>query len=232
MKLGIIGAMPQEVAELAALLENPSQRTIAGCTLYEGRIQGVDIALLQSGIGKVAAAMGTTLLLELCKPDYVVNTGSAGGVGTGLNMGDVVVSNETLHHDADVTAFGYAQGQLPNNPPRFASNAELIERVANTAKAQGLAYHFGLIASGDCFVNGGEALARIKQHFPDVQAVEMEAAAIAQVCHAFNVPFVVIRAISDSGDGSANISFDEFLPLAAKQSTQMVLALIQQFTQA
>ncbi len=226
MKIGIIGAMPQEVAILADLMTEKTSTQIASCTLYQGKINGHDVALLQSGIGKVAAAMGTTLLLEIAQPDVVINTGSAGGVGAGLSVGDVVISQETVHHDADVTAFGYAKGQLPACPERFISAENLVKLVADIAQAQGQNVKFGLIASGDSFIQGGERLAQIKADFAGVLAVEMEAAAIAQVCHAFQVPFVVVRAISDAGDGQANMSFEEFLPIAAEKSSKMVLALL------
>ncbi|MEE6076712.1 5'-methylthioadenosine/adenosylhomocysteine nucleosidase [Avibacterium paragallinarum] len=226
MKIGIVGAMAQEVAYLSELMENKTTAQIGGATIYQGTIRGKDIALLQSGIGKVAAAMGTTALLQLAQPDMIINTGSAGGVAQGLKVGDVVISTQTAHHDADVTAFGYEKGQLPNCPARFNSDENLTALAQKVATAQGQKVHKGLICSGDSFIHGGESLAQIKQDFADVLAVEMEAAAIAQVCHAFNVPFVVVRAISDSGDGEASMSFEEFLPLAAKQSSAMVLAMI------
>ncbi|MCW9732248.1 5'-methylthioadenosine/adenosylhomocysteine nucleosidase [Avibacterium sp. 20-15] len=230
MKIGIVGAMAQEVAYLSALMENQMTTQIGGATIYQGTINGKNIALLQSGIGKVAAAMGTTALLQLANPDVIINTGSAGGVATGLKVGDVVISTQTAHHDVDVTAFGYVKGQLPNCPARFNSDENLTALAEKVALAQGQKVHKGLICSGDSFIHGGEPLAQIKQHFADVTAVEMEAAAIAQVCHAFNVPFVVVRAISDGGDGEASMSFEEFLPLAAKQSSAMVVAMIDELS--
>ena len=226
MKIGIVGAMAQEVEILINLMTDKIVTKLASGTIYEGTIHGKQVALLQSGIGKVAAAMGTTALLQLAKPDLVINTGSAGGVAEGLNIGDVIVSTETQYHDADVTAFGYAKGQLPACPVSFVSDIKLVELVERVATQLGLHVKRGLICSGDSFIQGGERLAQIKQDFPKVIAVEMEATAIAQVCHAFNVPFVVVRAISDAGDGKANMSFEEFLPLAAKQSSDMIVAML------
>lgn len=107
MKVGIIGAMEQEVTLLRDRIENRQTFQRAGCEIYTGQINGVDVALLKSGIGKVSAALGTTLLLEHSKPDVVINTGSAGGLAPSLNVGDIVVSDEVRYHDADVTAFGY-----------------------------------------------------------------------------------------------------------------------------
>lgn len=228
MKIGIVGAMAQEVEILTALMHNKQITQVANCTIYEGEIAGKSVALLQSGIGKVAAAMGTTALLQRCKPDLVINTGSAGGVASGLKVGDIVISKETIYHDADVTAFGYAKGQLPACPPAFLSDEKLVTLAEQTALAQGHHVQSGLICSGDRFINNETLLTQIKQDFPAVIAVEMEATAIAHVCHAFNVPFVVVRAISDAGDGEASMSFEEFLPLAAKQSSALVLGILEQ----
>lgn len=226
MKIGIIGAMAQEVAYLSERMENKTVTQVASSTIYQGTINGKNIALLQSGIGKVAAAIGTTLLLQIARPNVIINTGSAGGVAQSLKMGDIVISEQTTYYDADVTAFGYEKGQLPACLARFKSDEKLATLAEKVAKTQGQSVRKGLICSGDSFVQGGETLEKIKQDFPDVLAVEMEAAAIAQVCHAFNIPFVVVRAISDNGDGEASLSFDEFLPLAAKQSSEIVLSMI------
>lgn len=226
MKIGIIGAMAQEVEILLSKMDDPRTIEIAGCKIYEGKINGANVALLQSGIGKVAAAVGTTLLLQIAKPEMVINTGSAGGLDSRLNVGDIVISSEVRHHDVDVTAFGYEKGQLPANPAAFIADRELIDLAASETERAGLNAVLGLICSGDQFINGAESIAQIRQHFPQVAAVEMEAAAIAQVCHAFDLPFVVVRAISDVADKESHLSFDEFLPLAAEKSSQIVLSML------
>lgn len=225
-KIAIIGAMPQEVEILRNLMLEAKVTEIANCKIFEGKINNRPVAVLQSGIGKVAAAMGTTLLIQLFKPDMIINTGSAGGLDANLNVGDVIISTEVRHHDVDVTAFGYEKGQLPANPAAFLPNAELVEVAKKQAKKLGLNAVSGLICSGDAFINGAEKIAQIRADFPQVAAVEMEAAAIAQVCHAMNVPFVVVRAISDVADKESHLSFDEFLPLAAEKSSEMVLAML------
>ncbi|OOF59002.1 5'-methylthioadenosine/adenosylhomocysteine nucleosidase [Rodentibacter myodis] len=226
MKIGIVGAMAQEVEILTGLMADRKETCVASAVIFEGKINGKEVALLQSGIGKVAAAIGTTALLQLTQPDVVINTGSAGGVAKGLRVGDIVISDETCYHDADVTVFGYEKGQLPANPPAFLSDNKLADLAEEIAKNQGQSVKRGLICSGDSFINSEEKIAEIKANFPNVMAVEMEATAIAQVCHAFNVPFVVVRAISDGGDDEASMSFEEFLPLAAKQSSALVLAML------
>ncbi|TLV14132.1 5'-methylthioadenosine/S-adenosylhomocysteine nucleosidase [Klebsiella indica] len=227
MKIGIIGAMEEEVTLLRDKIDNRQTIAIGGSEIYTGQLQGADVALLKSGIGKVAAAMGATLLMEHCKPDVVINTGSAGGLASTLKVGDIVVSDETRYHDADVTAFGYEYGQLPGCPVGFNADEKLIAAAETCIKALNLNAVRGLIVSGDAFINGSTGLAKIRHHFPQAVAVEMEATAIAHVCHSYGVPFVVVRAISDVADQQSHLSFDEFLAVAAKQSTLMVENLVQ-----
>ena len=228
MKIGIIGAMEQEVSILKQAIENGETVNKAGCTFFSGKLNGVDVVLLQSGIGKVAAAVGTTVLLSEYQPDIVINTGSAGGFDSTLNLGDVVISTEVRHHDADVTAFGYEMGQMAQQPAAFLADEKLID-VAEKALAQMEGKHAvrGLICTGDAFVCTAERQAFIRQYFPSVIAVEMEASAIAQTCHQFKVPFVVVRAISDVADKESPMSFEEFLPLAAQSSSEMVIKMVE-----
>ncbi|QLB39642.1 5'-methylthioadenosine/S-adenosylhomocysteine nucleosidase [Mannheimia pernigra] len=226
MKIGIIGAMAQEVEILRNLMVDPKTTELTNCKIYEGNINNTCIALLQSGIGKVSAAMGTTLLIQLTQPDIIINTGSAGGLNPTLNVGDILISTEVRHHDVDVTAFGYEIGQLPQNPAAFKPNEQLVELAQKEAKKAGFNVVSGLICSGDAFINGNEKINEIRQNFPNVVAVEMEAAAIAQVCHGFNVPFVIVRAVSDVADKKSHLSFEEFLPLAAEKSSAIVLAML------
>lgn len=227
MKVGIIGAMEQEVELLRDMLEQPATKVIAGCELIEGTIDGTDVVLVKSGIGKVNAALATTLLLNEFQPDVVLNTGSAGGFGEGLTVGTVVISDDVLHHDVDATVFGYDLGQVPQMPARYASDERLIDVAKEAVDAIGKhPYAVGLIASGDVFMSDPERVALVRSQFPEMIASEMEAAAVAQVCHQFDVPFVVIRALSDIAGVQSNISFDEFLPLAAKHSTEIVLHVL------
>lgn len=229
MKIGIIGAMEQEVSLLKDQLDNLETFSFAGCTLYTGRIHDVDVVLLQSGIGKVAAAVGASIMLDRYQPDYVLNTGSAGGFDTQLNVGDIVISTEVRYHDADVTAFGYEMGQMAQMPAAFTSDPKLIDIAQKAIEMDSETPHAqkGLICTGDTFVNTTEHRAFIAEHFPSAIAVEMEAAAIAQVCYQYKVPFVVVRAISDVADKKSPMSFDEFLPLAAKHSSKMVINILE-----
>ena len=136
MKVGIIGAMEPEVAILRATLQNKEELTKGGFTFYTGELAGHTVTLVQSGIGKVAATVATTLLIDNFNPDCVINTGSAGGFDPELNVGDVVISDEVRHHDVDVTAFGYEIGQVPQMPAGFAAHAALIDAAkASVARA-------------------------------------------------------------------------------------------------
>ncbi|EOI5818994.1 5'-methylthioadenosine/S-adenosylhomocysteine nucleosidase [Cronobacter malonaticus] len=226
MKAGIIGAMEEEVTLLRDKIDNRQTLNIAGCEIYTGTLNGVEVALLKSGIGKVSAAIGATLLLEHCKPDVIINTGSAGGLAPSLKVGDIVVSDEVRYHDADVTAFGYEYGQMAGCPAAFKADEKLIAAAQETIEKLNLHAVRGLVVSGDAFINGSVNLAKIRHNFPQAIAVEMEATAIGHVCHNFGVPFVVVRAISDVADQQSHLSFEEFLAVAAKQSSLMVETLL------
>ena len=228
-RIGIIGAMEAEVALLRDSLTGlETHRFGKNFVVYTGQFAGKDIALCQSGIGKVNAAIATTLLKEHFAPDVVINTGSAGGIGGDLKVGDVVVGTHIMHHDVDVTAFGYQHGQVPQLPAAFACDETLVaaaEKAACTFQAARVMH--GLIVSGDSFINSKTAIEQIHARLSQPLAVEMEAAAIAQTCYQLDTPFVVIRAISDSAEDSASVSFEEFLEVAAKHSAQMVQQMIQ-----
>ena len=224
--IALIGATP-EISLLQESLQNLRSEHMADFDIYCGEYAGKNVVLALSGIGKVNAALSTALVLQH-RPDFVINTGSAGGLGSGLKVGDVVIGTQTAHHDVDVTAFGYAIGHVPRMPARFESDPALCAAAEKAAAAfEHAAVHRGLIVSGDQFVHSSESVAEVRRHFPDAQAVEMEAAAIAQSCHRFGVPFVVVRAISDLADEEADTSFETFLKTASVHSAKMVLQLIE-----
>lgn len=229
MKIAVIGAMEQEVELLRAELQNATTEVIANSEYTQGTINGKDVILLKSGIGKVNAAMSTTILLEKYKPDVVINTGSAGGFDETLDVGAIVVSDEVRHHDCDVTVFGYEIGQMAGMPAAYKADEKLIEVAKEAVAAVGEHQAaVGLICSGDVFMADPVRVAAVRELFPTMKACEMEAAGVAQVCYQFGTPFVVIRALSDIAGKQSNISFDEFLPVAAKHSTQVVLKAIEQ----
>lgn len=226
MKIGIIGAMSEEIRLLRAVMSQQTEWSEAGATFISGEIGEHQVVVVESGIGKVLAAITTTLLISHYQVDVVINTGSAGGIGEGLAIGDVVIANKLAYFDADVTAFGYAMGQMAGMPLYYEADSKLIAQTEQAAQANGLKTRTGLIVTGDTFVDKQEKIDLIKSYFPEVLANEMEGAAIAHVAHQFKVPFVVIRAMSDVGDESASVNFDEFIVEAGRKSAEMVIALV------
>ncbi|WP_121611636.1 5'-methylthioadenosine/S-adenosylhomocysteine nucleosidase [Mesobacillus foraminis] len=226
MRIAIIGAMEEEVTLLRNKIENGEQQTVAGFEFITGILEGTEVVLLRSGIGKVNAAMSTTVLLERFSPDYIINTGSAGGLNPELSVGDVVISSEVRHHDVDVTAFGYEYGQVPQLPPAFEADAKLIQIAEDSAgEIEGIQTVKGLITTGDSFMSDPDRVEFIKTKFNNLQAVEMEAAAIAQVAYQFGIPFVIIRSLSDIAGKESNVSFDQFLETAAINSATLVMKI-------
>lgn len=223
-RIGIIGAMAQEVNLLASQLENAERYEHAGFVFYTGTRYGLEVVVLQSGIGKVNAAVGTAILLERHQPDAVINTGSAGGFATDLSIGDVIISDEVRHHDVDAVVFGYELGQVPGMPAAYQADKQLRDLARGAIAALGeVNVREGLIATGDAFMADPERVATTRAQFPTMLAVEMEGAAIAQTCHLYGCPFVVIRALSDiPGSGDNHLSFEQFLDIAADHSSRMV----------
>ncbi|PWA12517.1 5'-methylthioadenosine/S-adenosylhomocysteine nucleosidase [Pueribacillus theae] len=229
MRIGLIGAMDEEVKLLKESMVNLTTKEIASYEFTSGKIEDLEVVLLQSGIGKVNAAIGTTLLNHVYKPSYVINTGSAGGFHPNLNVGDVVISQAVTYHDVDVTAFGYEYGQVPQMPAFFEPDEKLVAIAEACAKQiENIQVVKGVIASGDSFMNDVERIREIKEKLSGLHAVEMEAGAIAQVCFRFQVPFVIIRSLSDIAGKDAPISFDQYLQVAAENSAQHILLMIEE----
>ncbi len=227
MRVGIIGAMQLEVEILQEHLEARKDIKIGEFLFSEGKIGEADIIVCLSGIGKVSAAVGTTLLIDRYAPDYIINTGTAGGLGT-ANVHDIILATEVRHHDVDVTAFGYEIGQQAQQPAAFLPNTELLSIARKVCSKHTHQLIEGLVVSGDAFISDPERVKSISKHFPQALAVEMEAAAIAQVCHQMQVPFVVLRAISDkAGEGDAS-TYERFVAEAGKLSAKMNIDLIKE----
>lgn len=223
MKYGIICAMEEELKELLAKLEDRTEKTIGGIDFYEGKLAKKPVVLVRSGIGKVQAGVTTALLIVEFGATAVINSGSAGGIGTGLHVGDVVFSTGAAYHDADATAFGYKPGQLPQQPQIYPADQALLAELTKAATQAKLATKEGLIVTGDQFVASKEKIQAIKEIYPAALCCEMEGGAIAQVAYQFKVPFVIVRAMSDVGDEEAGQTFDEFIIEAGKRSAQMIL---------
>jgi adenosylhomocysteine nucleosidase len=227
MKAGIIGAMEPEVAILKKALTNASSESYFGYEFHHGQLNGTDVVIVQSGIGKVAAALATALLIDKYSPDYVVNTGSAGGFDQSLKVGDVVISSEVRYHDVNVTAFGYEIGQLPANPAAFEPHPVLVEAAkVGVDSLENINTLVGLITTGDTFMTADDDIAKARENFPTMAAVEMEGAAIAQTCHQFSTPFVVIRSMSDIAGKESPTSFEAYLETASVNSSKLVCSML------
>ena len=224
--IGIIGAMDQEIAAFRQALDVVDEREVDGFRFLCGRIGGSAVAILKSGIGKVAAAVGTTVLIREFRPGWVINTGSAGALASGLDIGNCIVGAELVYHDADVSAFGYAPGQIPGMPPRFSSDPSLRRAAEAAAAKLKIPTSVGLIATGDRFVADPEQLATILERFPDCLAVEMEAASIAQTCHLFRLPVLIIRAVSDRADHDSPGDFASNIEIASAASAALVIETV------
>lgn len=227
MKAGIIGAMEPEVAILKEKLIDSKTTELGGYTFYQGQLDGTEVIIVQSGIGKVAAALATAFLVQEFQPDYVVNTGSAGGFEQSLKVGDIVISSEVRYHDVDVTAFGYEIGQLPANPAAYVPHPALVEAAkSGIAQLDNIQTLVGLITTGDTFMTKDDDIAKARENFPAMAAVEMEGAAIAQTCHQLSTPFVVIRSMSDIAGKESPTSFEAYLETASINSSQLVLNML------
>lgn len=228
MKIGIIAAMEEEFSLLLGNLKNTVTATFGQFTYHTGLINGMEVALLLSGIGKVNAAVGTTLLLDKFKPDYLINTGVAGGVPDEVEVGDVVISSEASHYDADATAFEYKIGQIPHMPSVYTADG-LLSRLAEKAGnlCNEITTHHGPILSGDSFIHTPQQVAYLDEHFPGVMAVEMEGAAVAQTTFLFDVPFVLIRSISDKVREKGNSkTYSKCMEKVAENSSKIVMSII------
>ncbi|MGT2949877.1 5'-methylthioadenosine/S-adenosylhomocysteine nucleosidase [Streptococcus cuniculi] len=226
MKFGVIAAMPEELKVLVEALENGVEEVALGRTYYRGQLGQHEVVLVQSGVGKVMSAMSVAILAQQFQVDVIVNTGSAGAVADGIEIGDVVIARQLAYHDVDLTAFGYEYGQMSAQPLYFEADQDLVAQMTDVLTQQQVTAHLGLIATGDSFIAGQDKIAAIKGHFPEVLAVEMEGAAIAQAAQSIGLPFLVIRAMSDTAQGDANITFDEFIIEAGKRSAQALISLL------
>ncbi len=200
-RLGIVAALDNEFAQVVALLDNVVKSEINGLPYVEGNFgSNLKIGLAKSGIGKVCAAVGTVELIKRFQPDYLINTGVAGGIDAGLNVMDVVVSNRVAYHD--VWCGEGSIGQVQGFPLYFESCKELFDialKVNASVPVKG-----GLIVTGDQFISDKEQLAKIKTTFSDALAVDMESSSIAHVCYMYNIPFMSFRIMSDTPGAHEN----------------------------
>ena len=226
--IGIIGAMDEEVQQIVDVMEIEKIEEKASMTFRKGNLNGTEVVIVRSGIGKVNAAVCTQILVDDFNVDYVINTGIAGSLKAEINIGDVVISDDVLHHDMDATGFGYAMGQIPRmDTLSFKADEKLITLAKESCEEviPQVGVFQGRIVSGDQFISDKKVKENIVSNF-EGYCTEMEGAAIAQTAYLNKVPFLIIRAISDKADDSATMDYPTFEAQAIKNSVLLLKELV------
>ncbi len=227
--VGIIGAMEVEIDLLVAMMaENGKvkKRNYAGTTFNCGTIDGIDVVVVRSGVGMVNAALCVQILVSDFHASCIINTGVAGSLDAGVDIGDVIVASDAVNHVMDVTNLGYQPGQNPDYVfVGFPASKALAEKALIAASDLGIKAHKGRVASGDVFVHSQEQKDRIRGQFM-ASCCEMEGAAIAQACYVNRIPYLVLRAISDKADGSSTMDYPTFEALAARTCAKLTIRLL------
>ena len=227
--LGIIGAEQQEIDLLLErlLLEKTVKK--AGLSFFCGTIDSYPVVIVKAGIGKVNAALCVQILVDLFQITHVINTGVAGSLNADLDIGDILISKDAIHHDVDATVFGYPLGELPQMGIReFIADEKLVNLAVESCKKVNpdLTVRTGRVVSGDQFISSDDVKKRLIEVFHG-DCAEMEGASIAHGAYLNKIPFIVIRAISDKADGSAEMDYTAFEHEAAKHSARLVEDLVQ-----
>ena len=228
--IGIIGAMEEEVAILKEKMEDVRIIKKASMDFYEGTLAGKKAVVVRSGIGKVNAGICAQILADMFSVEAIINTGIAGSLNKDINIGDIVVSTDVVQHDMDATGFGYRKGQIPQMPVFFFNADERLRKLAVKVCSEvnpDIQVFEGRIASGDQFVCDQDVKDGIISEF-SAYATEMEGAAIGQAAYLNDVPFLVIRAISDKADGSAQMDYSEFEKAAIVHSVNLTLKMLEE----
>ena len=226
--IGIIGAMEVEVAILKEKMEDVRIIKKASMDFYEGILAGKKVVVVRSGIGKVNAGICAQILADVFSVDAIINTGIAGSLNKNINIGDIVLSTDVVQHDMDATGFGYRKGQIPQMPVFFFNADDDLRRLAAEVCKEvnpDIQVFEGRIASGDQFVCDQDVKNRIVSEF-SAYATEMEGAAIGQAAYLNEIPFLVVRAISDKADGSAQMDYSEFEKAAVDHSVRLTLNML------
>ena len=223
MKIGIIFALKEELEALLKVLTLKKEYNIFDLTFYECELEDKEIIMVESGIGKVNSARTTQILIDNMKVDYIFNIGVAGSVSDKVNICDVVIGEKLVQHDFDVTPFNYEKGQIPNVGKYIESDSYLVSLAKDIKTDSNV--HLGVIASGDIFVNDPKMSNKIATKF-NALCCEMEGASIAQVCYLSHIPFLVIRSISDSVNGTNELTYDDFLLLSSKMVAKFMNELL------
>ena len=226
--IGIIGAMDEEVAMLKEKLTEVQVETKAAMDFYKGKLEGKDVVVVRSGIGKVNAAMCAQILADIYHADHVINTGIAGSLKAEINIGDIVLSTDALQHDMDAQAFGYEPGQIPRvDTLSFKADENMISLAKECCSRVNpeIGTFTGRVVSGDQFISDKDKKQWISETFSGM-CTEMEGAAIAQVCYFNRIPFLILRAISDKADDSAGVDYAVFEAQAIRHSVNLMTEMV------
>lgn len=227
MKIGIIGAISEEIKIIQKII---SQRIIQNIEDYKiniGKFKKHDIFIIKSGIGKVSSSTATTTLIHLHKPHIIINVGSAGSLNKFLKIGDLIIPKKICYYDVDLRSFGYTLGQIPKYPKKFIIKKKIHAFLVKIATKFNFQFTTELLITGDSFIQKELHIKKLKNNFPSAVAVEMESAAIAQVCYKFNIPLIVIKSISDLSNNSATLDFKKNIPIASFQSCKLVQLILE-----
>ena len=228
MKFAIIAAMHEECVCLRDQLNSHSSGRHLTMAVDVASWHGHEVVLIESGIGKVNATLAAQHVIDQYGVDCVINTGSAGGIAKGTKIGDFVVADRVCHHDIDISPIGFEFGELPKLPVYYETHKSLSNSLFDLCQIMNHTVHSGTIATGDTFVYQQQQLDTISKRFKGVIACEMEAAAVAQVCHLHQKDFIMIRNLSDIAGEHAPINFQQYIEQAGQQSSQLVLEFIKQ----
>ena len=226
-KLAIMGAMQEEIEPLLAHFDNVNVVEYANNKFYEVSYNGLEIVIAYSKIGKVFASLTASTMIEKFGCDTLLFSGVAGGINPKLQIGDLIIADKLCQHDLDITAFGHPHGFVPGGKVFVETTKELRDLAIKVANENNLKVIEGTIATGDQFVHSNERKEFIENTF-NADALEMEGASVAVVCDALNVPFFILRAISDTADMDAGFDFDEFLKSSAKNSADYLIKIVKE----
>lgn len=225
MKIAIMGAMREEIDPILSALGEYTSEEHAGNIFYSAQYAGHELVIAYSKIGKVFSAITASVMIERFGAQALLFSGVAGGIGKELKIGDLIMASALCQHDVDITAFGHPYGFIPEGSVMIDTDGDLRSLAAEIAVDMGVELYEGIIATGDQFVASAERKKWIENTF-NADALEMEGASVACVCHNFGIPFFVLRAISDTADGEAGIDFDAFLQSSAKVSAAFILEMV------
>ncbi len=225
MKIAIMGAMPEEITPILQIIGEYKTTEYANNSYYEANYKGVDLVIAYSKIGKVFSTLTASTMIQHFGCDRLLFSGVAGGINPTLKIGDLIVATKLSQHDLDITAFGHPMGFVPGGSVFVEADKDLIALSKEVASELGKTVQEGIIATGDQFVHQESIKESITKNF-NADALEMEGASVGVVCDALNVPFFILRAISDTADTDASFSFDEFMESSAVISAEFVMKMV------